>query len=816
MDEDSTSEKKQKVLLTGDYKDLDEELKKDIKFMTKLIQLHPKLFTSLFWKLKKEIIEHNPKLILDIQRVDKNVALDLFSTTPKLISLMDMEIFDELIAQDKSVFENFFYNFWRDNFDSKLLEYNPLILSYLKSELLIKVFTFPKLDKELFYKIVEKNPMIFRYVGDEIKKDKRLIIELLQRVPGILKYVDDIEIILSFFNDPTFIQYVERNNVQFSERLINTNIETKLILELVHLVPEQLKYVGDIEIILEIIKDPTFMNDVQLHKVLFPNLSVEKKDKHLLLELLLIVPEQLEYVARHNVEILLELFNEPTFVQIVQSNIRFSEILIRNKDKRVILELLQHVPGSLKYVNDIKIILELFNDPTFIQYIQRNNVQFSELLIDSKKEKKHILELVHRVPEQLKYVGDIKIILELFDDLYFMQCVKESNFNFRFSKLLVDQIDLKIFESIGIYLIKDTEFIRKLIFHINDFYYTRNQNVEEFKSKIQLALLILQHDGLFLKETTLNLNKMENIVLEAVKQNGLALEFADSKFKENKEIVMISVRNNGMSLQFADFKFRENKEIVMIAVKNNGMSLEFASKSLKKDPLIVLEAIKQNVNSFKFCDYHYTICDNEEIYKELFQKNYNPLVISPKIRKNREIMLIAITGNATNFNRVDDSLKQKPFILEAIQQNGMILEFLDDDYKKDFYCVQRAIKQNGMSLKFANEDLRKNKELIKEAALQNGEVLKYLGDVLDKEIVIEIVQQNGMLLKFLSDNYRENPEIVIEAVKQTKDAEKFMKLVPSYIYFAIENGISYEEAKQQIAEKEFRLDTFGDFDNFIK
>jgi hypothetical protein len=29
MGEDSTSEKKQKVLSTGDYKDLDEELKKD-------------------------------------------------------------------------------------------------------------------------------------------------------------------------------------------------------------------------------------------------------------------------------------------------------------------------------------------------------------------------------------------------------------------------------------------------------------------------------------------------------------------------------------------------------------------------------------------------------------------------------------------------------------------------------------------------------------------------------------------------------------------------------------------------------------------
>jgi hypothetical protein len=439
MGGDSTSEKTQKVLLTGDYKDLDEESKKDIKFMTKLIQLHPKIFTSLFWKLKKEIIEHCPELILEIQRVDKHVVSALFSTTPELISLMNTEIFDELFSQDKFVFTRFLSSFWRDEnneYDSNLLQYNPLILSYLNDETmkgLMKKYLFPKLDKELFDKIVEKNPLVFRYVGDEFKKDKQLILELLQRVPEILKYVDDIEIILSFFNDPSFMQYVKRNKVQFSKLLINTNIDTKLIIKLVHLIPEQFKYVGDIEIILEIIKDPTFNSNAQLHIVQFHNLLVEKKDKHLLLELLLIVPEQLEYVARHNVEILLELFNEPTFVQIVQSNIRFSEILIRNKDKRVILELLQHVPGSLKYVNDIKTILELFNDPTFIQYIQRNNVQFSELLIDSKKEKKHILELVHRVPEQLKYVGGIKIILELFDDLYFMQCVKEPNF--RFSKL---------------------------------------------------------------------------------------------------------------------------------------------------------------------------------------------------------------------------------------------------------------------------------------------------------------------------------------------------------------------------------------------
>jgi hypothetical protein len=653
MNEVTTSEKKEKVLLSGDYKDLDEELKKDIKFMTELIQLHPKLFFDLTWKLKKEIIEHNPKLILDIQKGERHeVATTLIEYEPTLIRHMNTEIFDALIAHDGRIFDILIYlslqedNFGQRRLNSNFIKYNPLILIYLQDSTiknLMKKIHFLKLDTELFHKIVERKPLVLRYVEDEFKKDKDLILELLQRVPEILKYVDDIEIILEFFNDSTFIQY-----------------------------------------------------------------------------------------------------------------------------------------------------------------IQRNNVQFSELLIDSKKEKKLILELVRRVPEQLKYVGDIKIILELFDDLYFMQKVKESNFCF--SELLVDQIDLTIFKSIGIYLMKDKNFIKKLIWHINGFYYTRNQNVEEFKFKIQLALLILQHDGLFLKEASLNLNKIEEIVFEAVKQNGLALQFADSTFFDDDEMIKVAVGSNGMCLQILDSSFKENKEIVMIAVKNNGMSLEFASKSLKEDPLIVLEAIKQNVNSFEFCNYCDNLCDNEEIYKELFQKNYNPLVISPKIRKNREIMLITITGNATNFHRVDDSLKHKPFILEALQQNGMILEFLDDDYKKDFYCVQKAIKQNGISLKFAHEELKNKKELIMEAVLQNGEVLQYLGDVLDEKMVIEIVQQNGMLIQFLGDDFKENPVIAIEAVKQTKGAAQFVTMLEiCHIELAIKNGISYEDAKKEI-DNFFQID----------
>jgi hypothetical protein len=57
--------------------DLDEELMEDIKFMTELIQSHPKLFFDLSWNLKKEIIEHRPKLILEVQKGERHQVFAL-------------------------------------------------------------------------------------------------------------------------------------------------------------------------------------------------------------------------------------------------------------------------------------------------------------------------------------------------------------------------------------------------------------------------------------------------------------------------------------------------------------------------------------------------------------------------------------------------------------------------------------------------------------------------------------------------------------------------------------------------------------------
>jgi hypothetical protein len=78
----------------------------------------------------------------------------------------------------------------------------------------------------------------------------------------------------------------------------------------------------------------------------------------------------------------------------------------------------------------------------------------------------------------------------------------------------------------------------------------KKSNVEEFKFKIQLVVLILQYDGLFLKETSSNLNKIEEIVFEAVKQNGMLIQFLGDNFKENPVIAIEAVKQTKGAAQF--------------------------------------------------------------------------------------------------------------------------------------------------------------------------------------------------------------------------------------------------------------------------
>jgi len=62
--------------------------------------------------------------------------------------------------------------------------------------------------------------------------------------------------------------------------------------------------------------------------------------------------------------------------------------------------------------------------------------------------------------------------------------------------------------------------------------------------------------------------------------------------------------------------------------------------------------------------------------------------------------------------------KDKSFVLEAVKQNGLALQFADESFRKDKSIVLEAVKSSGGTLEFADESLQKDPDIIQAAKRQ--------------------------------------------------------------------------------------------------
>jgi hypothetical protein len=461
------------------------------------------------------------------------------------------------------------------------------------------------------------------------------------------------------------------------------------------------KVISEIELLSEIENDPTLIYQI----------NEETMIKLFTSKLVLIKTFRNQFHLLGHFPRLLENMNMDTFIELFELCPRIIDA------NETLIKLIEYKPS---FFEDERLICLLnfnrkINEETFIKLIKLRPTLILQL------NKKFLIEIRQKYPKLISFlepseetfIGAIENI-RLFSDMNAEQIIQFSHFPnaielFRVNiksvyEKFFDKFDSHLFQNIGVDLKNVKEFILELSKKINDSANFSNQieSLIKYKSNVQLGLEILKFDWRYLE----HLNCLQNekkIILKVVRENGLALQFAEPKLTNDEDIVAAAVGNNGMSLQFVGNAIKEilvndkqimisiiqnngltlqfacsevksNKETVLIAVKNDGLSLKYANDSLKEDPTIIMEAIKQNIDSFKYCH----LLENEEIFKYLFQNNYKfPSWISPKIKNNKEIMLIAVT------------------------QNGMVLEFLKDDFKKDRDIVRASIKQNRGARKFA-------------------------------------------------------------------------------------------------------------------
>lgn len=102
----------------------------------------------------------------------------------------------------------------------------------------------------------------------------------------------------------------------------------------------------------------------------------------------------------------------------------------------------------------------------------------------------------------------------------------------------------------------------------------------------------------------------------------------------------------------------------------------------------------------------------------------------------------------------------------ALEKDGTVLKFLNEDFKNDIEVVTKAVKQNSKCLHFASKELRNDKDLALMSLENSNESLESMPDKFkdDEDIMLKAVKINGVVLRFASNRLKANKSIVLAAL----------------------------------------------------
>lgn len=146
---------------------------------------------------------------------------------------------------------------------------------------------------------------------------------------------------------------------------------------------------------------------------------------------------------------------------------------------------------------------------------------------------------------------------------------------------------------------------------------------------------------------------------------------------------------------------------------------------------------------------------------------YSPVMLrnaGESCRKNKELFLEAVAQDGKLLEYADQSLKRdRDVVLAAVRRYGYALKYADETLKRDKTIVLEAVNSSGDALKFASAELRSDKEIVMAAVRQNGRSLE-AALVRDRDIVLAAVKQIGRALKYAPAAMQDDEEVVEAAV----------------------------------------------------
>ena len=162
--------------------------------------------------------------------------------------------------------------------------------------------------------------------------------------------------------------------------------------------------------------------------------------------------------------------------------------------------------------------------------------------------------------------------------------------------------------------------------------------------------------------------------------------------------------------------------------------------------------------------------------------------IDPELKETHEFWVEAVRKSLYAIRHIPEKYRSdRAIALAAVQYHGELIEFLDDEFKKDPDMYLEAISQivnrrgpcwPGNIMKLLPDELKSNKDFFFNAISMQNSLIRYASDELmrDKEFIMQALKYDPEIFFSIHKDFQEDPGILKEAIRLGFDYDRFLRI----------------------------------------
>ncbi|MGZ3732782.1 MAG: DUF4116 domain-containing protein, partial [Parachlamydiaceae bacterium] len=192
------------------------------------------------------------------------------------------------------------------------------------------------------------------------------------------------------------------------------------------------------------------------------------------------------------------------------------------------------------------------------------------------------------------------------------------------------------------------------------------------------------------------------------------------------------------------------------------------------------------------------LVNDQEIVRAILTNNGLALqYMQTEFKKDRQIVLNAVTQNGGAFQYATEELKRdREFVLAVVRKNELAFEYVSEEFKNDEEVVLTALQKSASAFKYASKELKNDRRVVLAVVQENGLALEYAFKEFksDEEVVLAAVRKNASAFKYASEELKSDKRVVLAAVRKNASAFKYaseeLKSDRVFVLAAMQQNIS--------------------------